>query len=306
MRTTMTLLMLLVLFLSACDEQYSRLSRQQKAQQILAETYGVRHQSVQWNLPEGAVARLGKGSIRQVQYSPDGSHLTIVGSMGIWLYDTETYREVAVLTGYTSEITYAAFSPDSKTLVGVSYYDHTMWLWDTETSEPKGTFIGQTGAVDSVTFSPDGKILATEGRDTTVRLWDTETWKLKEPLTEHTEDIVHVAFSPDGATLVSGGKDGVQLWDAVTWEHKQMITGPTPKLFNIAFSPDGKLFVVQQTGEKTLSVWRTETWEQKQPLTADPKSGIGRAVFSPDGTTIASREWEGCVGVGYREVETEA
>ena len=138
MRTTMTLLMLLVLFLAACDEKLARLSRQQKAYQILAEAYSVRQQSPQWNLPEGAVARLGKGDIKAVLYSPDGSRLAIVGSIGIWLYDTETYQEVAVLTGHTSEITYAAFSPDGKTLVGASYYDHTMWLWDTETREPKG------------------------------------------------------------------------------------------------------------------------------------------------------------------------
>ena len=51
----------------------------------------------QWHLPEGAIARLGKGRIRNIKYSPDGTRLTVASSVGIWLYDTETYQEVALL-----------------------------------------------------------------------------------------------------------------------------------------------------------------------------------------------------------------
>ena len=54
------------------------------------------------NLPEGAIARLGKGSINVIQYSPDGTLLAVAGSIGIWLYDTATQKEVALLTGHTS------------------------------------------------------------------------------------------------------------------------------------------------------------------------------------------------------------
>lgn len=30
-----------------------------------------------WNLPEGAIKRLGKGAIRDLQFNPDGSHLAV-------------------------------------------------------------------------------------------------------------------------------------------------------------------------------------------------------------------------------------
>ena len=69
------------------------------AQDSLAEDY------TRWNLPEGALARLGKGRIgwgdRAVAYSPDGTRLAVGGSLGIWLYDAATGAEVALLTGYT-------------------------------------------------------------------------------------------------------------------------------------------------------------------------------------------------------------
>ena len=55
----------------------------------------------QWGLPEGAKARIGKGTINEIQYSPDGTRLAVASSIGIWLYDTATHQEVALLTGHT-------------------------------------------------------------------------------------------------------------------------------------------------------------------------------------------------------------
>ena len=55
--------------------------------------------SSQWSLPDGAEARIGKGTIEKIQYLPDGMRLAVASSIGIWLYDTATYQEVALLTG---------------------------------------------------------------------------------------------------------------------------------------------------------------------------------------------------------------
>ncbi|MDE2998944.1 MAG: hypothetical protein OXU79_07690 [Gemmatimonadota bacterium] len=43
-----------------------------------------------WNLPDGALMRLGKGDVRDVVWSPDGTGLALGGSVGIWLYDAGT------------------------------------------------------------------------------------------------------------------------------------------------------------------------------------------------------------------------
>ena len=40
-----------------------------------------------WHLPEGVLARLGKGTVEEMAFSPDGQVLAVVGSIGIWLYD---------------------------------------------------------------------------------------------------------------------------------------------------------------------------------------------------------------------------
>ena len=65
-----------------------------------------------WGLPEGAKARLGKGWISDIAYSPDGTRLAVASSIGIWIYDTETFTEVALLTGHTGYVNALAYSPD--------------------------------------------------------------------------------------------------------------------------------------------------------------------------------------------------
>ncbi len=132
MKTTVISLILLILFsLNSFAQDHTRLA-----------------------LPEGAKARLGKGTIRDIQYSPDGARLAVAGSLGIWFYDTAGYQEVALLTGHTGWVWSVAFSPDGRTLASGSS-DDTVRLWDAVTGALK-TLTGQTGRVYSVVFSPDG------------------------------------------------------------------------------------------------------------------------------------------------------
>ena len=56
----------------------------------------------QWELPDGAIARLGKGRINDMEYSPDGKILAVATTIGIWIYDTETYQERKLFTSQSS------------------------------------------------------------------------------------------------------------------------------------------------------------------------------------------------------------
>ena len=85
--------------------------------------------STQWHLPEGATARLGKGWIREIAYSPDGTRLAAAGSIGIWLYDAQTDEALDLLTGHTDYVTSVSFSPDGNTLASGSW-DGTVLLWE--------------------------------------------------------------------------------------------------------------------------------------------------------------------------------
>ena len=127
--------------------------------------------SPQWHLPDGVKARLGKGWIHEIAYSPDGTRLALAGGIGIWLYDTATYQEVALLTGHTSWVRSVAFSPDGSTIATGSS-DKTIRLWDADTGTHKNAITEYTSWVRSVAFSPDGRTIASGSGDGTVLLWE--------------------------------------------------------------------------------------------------------------------------------------
>ncbi len=85
--------------------------------------------AMQWNLPENAKARLGKGKINEIQYSPEGTILAVATNIGIWFYDTRTHQEIALLTDHEGEVTNIIFSPEGRFFASGSE-DGTIMLWN--------------------------------------------------------------------------------------------------------------------------------------------------------------------------------
>ena len=194
---------------------------------------GFAEDSTRWRLPEGATARLGKGSITQIAYSPNGEHLAVTGSIGIWLYDTTTYQEVALLTENMGPVSSVAFSPDGKTIVSGSD-DGNVRLWDVLTGKHIQTFTNNANRVLSVAFSPDGNIVASGGDDTSeegpgfgIHLWNVHTGEHLKALEGNNYGTLSVCFSPDGKMLASGGDRSsnniLLLWDCLLY------TSPSPR-----------------------------------------------------------------------------
>ncbi len=127
-------------------------------------------------LPEGAIARLGKGEIswhdRAVQFSPDGKLLAVATSIGVWLYDAQTHEEVTLLettTGMSSVV----FSPDGTLLAsGSGWPEYEIKLWNPSTGQLIDTLTGHSSDVYSVSFNHDGTLLANGSEDGTALLWD--------------------------------------------------------------------------------------------------------------------------------------
>ena len=114
----------------------------------------------QWSLPEGAIMRLGKGSITgNITFSNDSSLLAVASSIGVWLYDGYTGKEINLFTNHTGYITSVAFSPDGKTLACSSSSE--FYVWDIDTGTLKLTISTNSRYLHDVVFNPDGQVLAT-------------------------------------------------------------------------------------------------------------------------------------------------
>ena len=266
MKTTVTLLMLLILSpLNTFAQDYT-----------------------QFSLPEGAKARLGKGSMHEdMVYSQDGTRLVISSSIGVWLYDTVTSQEVALLAG--DWINGFAFSPDGRTLA-ILIAGNNIYLWDAKTGAHIRTLRGHTAGVRTVAFSPDGLTLASGGYDDTVRLWDAKTGAHIRTLRGHTKSVTTVLFSPDGRTIASAGQEPIlRLWDAVTGAHKRTLTGPRLNFGSVAFSPDGKTLA---SGGVYLTIYLWNLNGGPRRALRGHTNTVTSLMFSPDGRRLASGSFD--------------
>lgn len=163
----------------------------------------------QLNLPEGAKARLGKGHVNEITYSPDGSLLAVATNIGLWVYNAETFQELALLTKDGGAVLNVLFSPDGSLLISGDY-DGSVRLWDATTWTLKSELIKRPiGSILSMALSPDGTTLAsTTGR--LLRLWDVVAGAFKSEFIAPAGTFLNVWFSPDGSTLITVSDDKIQ------------------------------------------------------------------------------------------------
>ena len=244
-----------------------------------------------WHLPDGAMARLGKGTIRDIAFSPVGPYLAVASGIGVWMYEVATSRAL-MLMPTASGVSSVSFSPDGATLASGSW-DGTVQLWDVVTGEPIATLGGRESSGSSVSFSPDGATLASGSLDGTVRLWAVATGEAIATLEGHTSSVFSVSFSADGSTLASGSLDGtVRLWAVATGEAITTLEGHTFGVFSVSFSPDGATLASGAGG--TILLWAVVTGEPIAPLEGHT-FGVFSVSFSPDGATLASGSLDGTI-----------
>ena len=264
----------------------------------------------QFSLPEGAIARLGKGVINDMKLSPDRSLLAVSSSVGIWLYDAITGKELALLTEHTKPTTVIDFSPHGDLLVGADY-DGKLHIWNPHTHQLL-RILNAESKISAVAFSPDGRTLAnTAGGG--VQLWDIYTGHHKFNIIQSGSSIFYLVFSPDGQTLASATlSDTIQLWDTKTGQ--QIFTfdkgsggGITSVVFGfggprLSFSPDGKILASTAVGNmrgtnKRIKLWNTQTGELQTTLAEEDRHGssypITTVQFSDDGNTLISGSRDG-------------
>eukprot|EP00960_Hanusia_phi_P013899 407598-Hanusia_phi.AAC.2 len=108
------------------------------------------------------------------------------------VWDLETMKEKACLTGHIHTVRSVAITKDGKTAVSGS--DKTVMVWDLETMKLKARLTGHRDLVMSVGISEDGKTAVSGSEDKSVRVWDLETMKEKACLTGHCDAVTSVSL----------------------------------------------------------------------------------------------------------------
>ena len=224
-----------------------------------------------WELPEGAIGRLGQGVLLGIEYSSDGGYLAVATKIGFWIYDTATMTSRALWGTERGMFNVATFSHDMR-WIATGDQDGIVKIWDTQNGQCITKIDwGSTRNFNSLLhlhFSSDGQYLATSGfghsavykwgtnTDTPIMSCTLEDGKKKDYRRGYYGDrCFPVSFSPVGNQLAyATAIDTITISDVDTGEQIAHFTGHDAPVHSAIFSPCGQ-YLATVTLDNEVQVW---------------------------------------------------
>lgn len=249
-----------------------------------------------WALPEGAIARLGRGREPDIAFSPDGQYLGIGTSLGLWMYDLTTLSPTALWETERGMIGCIAFSPNGR-WIAASNSDNILKVLNIQ----NGACLIQVETdeyITGLTFSQDNRYLTVAyASSSTVEVWRSETG---EPDGQYYTDTEIAGFhrpisiSPDSQLIASTcssetyhNADEVVVWEVGKDEQIVSLTEHVYRVSTLCFSPCGK-FLASGGEDGTVYVWDVNTWQQVKCYTDFDRVYRIIPSWTPDGILHAA------------------
>ena len=288
-----------------------------------------------WVLPEGAIARFGKGKVDHgnVKVSPDGTYFAVGTGMGLWWYDVSSMSPISLWETKRGSVNSIDFSHDGKWII-IDASDGIKML-DVQSGACVTQIEGHNASA-GLACSSNGRWIAIAASNGIVKVLDVQNGACIAQMDRgahevQSNDIHQLEFSPDGKLLAARADnpeisndgqvlnpdtEGTQtyVWHPETGEAIVKFAGK-----NFAFSPDSRLLAGAAADEtsgdadrvdRCVSVWDVTTGERISHFSGH-SDGVDVVTFSPCGEFLLSssrdnslRVWDIANGV-QKEVYNE-
>ena len=250
-----------------------------------------------FELPPGAVARLGSSALRGGGYgfdlTPDGKHIVTAGNPA-WLdggeirvWDVSSSRLLRSFDHRWARS--VVVSPDGKRAAVCGVGDAS--FWELETGRRLWTYPPNNNGEQAscAIVSPDGRLVAVGGRHVTLLNADTGTPVRTITRREQSNNVSGIAFTPDGAFLAVEDLYEIRLWDVATGRLVRTLDGRVT-VSALAITPDGKhlLAAVWDNKNRGVPVWDVATGKRVRTLAGHDHVMTAAVAVSPDGRWVAT------------------
>ena len=258
-----------------------------------------------WKLPEGAIARLGRGVIRDISISSEKRIFALATHIGTWVYELDTMQPIALLDTERGMVNTVTLSHDGQ-WIATHNWDGIIKVYETDSRQCVAKIRGWYKGTSKLTFSPDNQYIAATGNYYgDIYVWCTVTGnhiirfktesriegKLKKG--ERYPARYPLCFSPDGQLLAYSDRFSLSVRHIETKEHFAHII-PDPKVLragfvsDLAFSPCSQFLAATIRDLNTRENIEVQVWNiDTETLENTYKDFGGRRVipaYSPEGT----------------------
>jgi serine/threonine protein kinase len=239
-------------------------------------------------------------AIKAIAISP---HLPIVATASedktIRLWDINTGREIAILTGHQKSVETIAFHPHHSGLLYSGDRNGIIKLWRVIDGEELNSIDTRQSKINALAISTDAKLLISAGSDKTIEIWYlnlTNECSIDYLVTlkHHRLSVNSIAFNPIDSDIkfASVSSDRyVMLWGLESKTPLSILTAHTQAVKTLAFSPDGKLLATAGD-DGLIQIWDIDNRQLTQTLSAHSWT-ISGLSFSIDGNILISASWDG-------------
>ncbi len=197
---------------------------------------------------------LGGSGFESLSFTADGKELAVATDRNVVVIDTVRKAELRRVTVPRERPTFAALSPDGKTLATLP----SKWM---------------------------------HGPDQVVRLFAVETGRELKAFTLSSGSARWVGFSPDGKSVWTGGPDGLSEWDPAAEKSVRQIAGPGSH--PVMFSPDGSRLASHSASAVLFWDTKQSKIIRPDLLDGGHTAAIMAVTLSPDGKVIATNDIDG-------------
>ena len=210
-------------------------------------------------LPTGAVTRLGRGMVDDLEFSADSNDLAVATRTGLWWYSLASMSPTVLWETERGMVCTISCSSDGRWFA-IGTLDGILKVWDMQNEACVAQLNSQYKVSTGVrhTFSPDGQSLAVFAVPPTNRIYlvDPETGRIRATLGDEKTIINRrpagkpIAFSVDGKLLAhvspseDMSSDFICLWDVETGACITYLTENLDYVYGLSFSPCGHFLCI--------------------------------------------------------------